>query len=70
MHIAQSTTRTQFPLSPKKIIKKTILGSIVSIILMTIVYSFAGPIIAIITDSLTSSGPNVGMILGLSLIHI
>lgn len=39
--MATSKTREQFPLSPKKVLKKTIAGTIVWVILLLIAYGFA-----------------------------
>lgn len=41
MAVANSKTREQFPLSPKKVIKKTISSTIVWIILLLVIYGFA-----------------------------
>lgn len=41
MAIANSKTREQFPLSPKKVIKKTIATTIVWVILLLVIYGFA-----------------------------
>ncbi len=49
MQITTSQTRMQFPLSPKKIIKKTIAGSIVWIILAAICLFFSATLTGIAT---------------------
>ncbi len=49
MQIATSPTRTQFPLSTKKVLKKTIVGSIVWIVLFGFFVSFAGPMAFILS---------------------
>lgn len=41
MQIANSRTREQFPLSTKKVLKKTLAGTMVWIILLLIIYGFA-----------------------------
>jgi membrane protein YdbS with pleckstrin-like domain len=61
MQIAQSKTREQFPLSPKKIIKKT-LGSVIA---YAILFSI---MIGLIVTGLSSSGETISGWLGLIMI--
>ncbi len=61
MNIATSATRTEFPLSPRKIIKKTITGSIVWIILLGVFLSFGGSMVAVIVMTMD---PTVSSLIG------
>ncbi|MEI8229927.1 MAG: PH domain-containing protein [Candidatus Peregrinibacteria bacterium] len=58
MQISQSKTRKQFPLSPKKIIKKTIVGSIFAIIVISIIGIFGIPMLIVILSNAFAQGEN------------
>ncbi len=54
MAVATSKTREQYPLSPKKIIKKTLTGTIVWVIILMVIYVFA----AVLSISLAAVAGN------------
>lgn len=62
MQIATSETRTKFPLSPRKIIKKTIMASILWIVILAFVGPFFGGIGLV---ALIISSGNIRMVAGI-----
>ena len=56
MHIAQSKTREQFPLSTRKILKKTLLGTIVWVILLVIGYIIFVFVVSDVSGNLLAVG--------------